>query len=163
MGLNPVAVLLSCEQLYKICSQLNEGQEHLFNFLMQHMLQCKLGEESNGLVPKPYRILLSGGAVVWKSFLVTTIIRYLKSLLRYPNQNLDQPSLLVTASTGKAATGVDGITVYSTFHLPVKWGLKSYGYKKPSDEILHILRSKHQHLKDNRWEVPTIGRETFKH
>ena len=48
------------------------------------------------------------------------MIRYLKSLLRYPNQNLDQPSLLVTASTGKAATGVDGITVYSTFHLPVK-------------------------------------------
>ena len=53
----------------------------------------------------------------------------------------------MTASTGKAATGVNGITLHSAFHLPVKSGLKLYGYKKPSDETLYVLRNKYQYLK----------------
>ena len=31
-------LLLPNEQFYKICSQLNEGQQHLFNFIMQYAL-----------------------------------------------------------------------------------------------------------------------------
>ena len=53
----------------------------------------------------------------------------------------------MTASTGKAATGVNGITLYSAFHLPVKSGLKLYSYKKPSDETLYVLTNKYQYLK----------------
>ena len=114
--------------------------------------------------PKPFHIFLSGGTGVGKSFLVKTITEYLKRVLRYPNQYLDQPSVLVTASTGKAATGINDITLHSAFHLPVKSGLKSYEYKKSSDETLHILRNKCQYLKvliiD---EISMIGRETFGH
>ena len=40
--------------------------------------------------------------------------------MQNPNQNLYQPSVLVTISTGKA--GVYGITLNSAFHLPVKIG-----------------------------------------
>ena len=43
--------------------------------------------------------------------------------MRYSNQNLDQPPVLVTASTGKAA--INGIILYSAFHLLVKSGWKS--------------------------------------
>ena len=60
------------EKFYEIYSQLNEGQQHLFNFLMQYALHCKLGEK-NKLPPKPFQILLSGGAGVGKSFLIKTI------------------------------------------------------------------------------------------
>ena len=67
--------------------------------------------------------------------------------MRYLNQNLDQPSILVTASTGKAATGINGITLHSAFHLPLKSGLKSHEYKKPSDETFHMLRNKYQYMK----------------
>ena len=70
----------------------------------------------------------------------------------------------MTASTGKAATGINGITLHSAFHLPVKSGLKSHKYKKPSDETLHMLRNKYQYLTiliiD---EISVIGRETFGH
>ena len=70
----------------------------------------------------------------------------------------------MTASTGKAATGINGITLHSAFHLPVKSGLKSHKYKKPSDETLHMLRNKYQYLKvliiD---EIPMILRESFGH
>ena len=41
-------------------------------------------------------------------------------VLRYPNQNLDQASVLVAARTGKAATGANGITLHYVFHVPVK-------------------------------------------
>ena len=38
-------LLLPNEQFYEICSQLNEGQQHLFNFIMQFALHCKLAEK----------------------------------------------------------------------------------------------------------------------
>ena len=88
-----------------------------------------------------------GVAGVGKSFLIKAITEYLKWVLRCPNQNLDQPSVLVTVSTGKVATGTNGIILHSAFHLLVKSGLKSYEYKKPNDETLHILRNKYQYLK----------------
>ena len=50
--------LLPDEQFYEIFSQLNEGQQHLFNFIMQYALHCKLAEKNNELPPEPLQILL---------------------------------------------------------------------------------------------------------
>ena len=105
-------LLLPNKQFYEISSQLNEGHQHQSNFIMQYTMHCKLAEKNNELPPKPFQIFLSGGAGIGKSFLIKAITKYLKQVLRYPNQNLDQPSVLVTASTGKAATGVNGIKLY---------------------------------------------------
>ena len=38
-------LLLPNEKFYEKCSQLNEGQQHLFNFTMQYALHCKLVEK----------------------------------------------------------------------------------------------------------------------
>ena len=70
----------------------------------------------------------------------------------------------MTASTGKAVTGINGITLHSAFYLPVKSGLKFFEYKKPSGETLHMLRKKYQYLKVLIIaEISVIGRETFGH
>ena len=132
---------------------------------MQYALHSELTENNNELPPKPFIIFLSGGAGVGKSLLIKAITEYLKRVLQYPNQNLDQPSVLVTASTSKVATDINGIALHSAFQLPLKSGLKSYDYKKPSDETLyHMLRNKYQYWKvliiD---EISMIGRETFRH
>ena len=37
-------LLVPNEQLLEICSQMSEGQQHLFNFIMQYILHCKLAE-----------------------------------------------------------------------------------------------------------------------
>ena len=149
------------EQFYEICSQLNEGQQHLFNFILQYALHCKLAEKNNELPPKPFQIFLSDDAGVGKSFLIKAITEYLKQILRYPNQN---HLLHLTASTGNAVTGINGITLHSSFHLPVKSGLKSNEYEKPSGETVHMLRNRYQYLKvliiD---ETSMIGREIFEH
>ena len=60
--------LLSSQKFYELCSQLNEGQQHLFNFVMQHAVYCKLAEKSNELEPKPFQIFLSEGGGVGKVF-----------------------------------------------------------------------------------------------
>ena len=77
----------------------------------------------------------------------------------YPNQNLDQSSVLVTVSNETTVTGVSGITLHCAFHFPVKSGFKSFSYKKPSDKTLHMLRSKYQCLKVLiRDEISVAGR-----
>ena len=76
LGINNL--LLPNEQLYEIYSQLNEGQQHLFNFIMQYALHCKLAEKNNDLPPKPFQIFLSGDAGVGKSILIKAITEYLK-------------------------------------------------------------------------------------
>ena len=152
------------EQFYEICSQLNEGRQHLFNFITQYTLHCKLAEKNNELPPKTFQIFLSGGAGVGKRFLIKAITEYFKQALRYSNQNLDQPFVLVTVSTGKTAIGINGITLHSAFHLPVKSGLKSYEYKTLSAETLHMLRYKYQYLKFLIiYEISMIGGETIEH
>ena len=79
-------LLLSNEQFYETCSQLNEGQQHLFSFIMQYALDCKLAERNSELSPKPFLIFLSGSAGVGKSFLIKAVTECLKRVLRYPNQ-----------------------------------------------------------------------------
>ena len=61
-------LLLPNEQFYEICSQLNEGHQYLFNFMMQYALHCKLAEKNNELPPKPLKTFLSGGASIGKIF-----------------------------------------------------------------------------------------------
>ena len=63
-------LLLPNENFYEIYCQLNEGQQHLFNFIMQYALHCKLDEKNDELPPKPFQIFLSGGAGIGKSFLI---------------------------------------------------------------------------------------------
>ena len=78
-----------------------------------------------------------------KDVLVKTIAEYLVRIVKHHNQRLDQPSVLVTASTGKAATNIDSVTLHSAFHLPVKRGF----YVQPGAEVLYILKIRYAYLK----------------
>ena len=122
---------------------------------MQHAVYCKVPEKVNDLEHKPFQIFLSEGADVGTSFLVIAITKYL-------SLNLDNPFVLVTTSTGKAATNANGITWHSVFNFPVKSGLKLCGYQKPCQETLYKLRNKYQYLKNRIInEISMIGREIF--
>ena len=64
--------LIHNEQFYEISSQLNLGQQYLFNFIMQYALYCKLAEKNNELPSKPFQKFLIGDAGVGKSSLIKT-------------------------------------------------------------------------------------------
>ena len=40
-------LLILSKKFNDLCSQLNEGQQNLFNFVMQHAVYCKLAEKNN--------------------------------------------------------------------------------------------------------------------
>ena len=82
-------------------------------------MKYKLYNDNDELEPDPFHIFLTGGAEVGKSFLLKVIAEYLRKTLVFPGQNSDeQPSIAITASTGKAACNVEDTTVHSAFKLP---------------------------------------------
>ena len=152
---------LPWEVFYEMCSQLNEGQQNMFNFIMKYAVKCMLNECNDLVMPDPFNIFLSGGAGVGKRFLANLITEYLKKSLKYAGQNCDDhPSVVVTASTGKAATNINVITLNLAFSLPVREG--SFNQGKLCNERLHELQTKYKHLKVLLInELSMIGKETF--
>ena len=153
---------ISNEMFYQMCSSLNLRQQELFNVLAKHAMESKLTHENNVSKPDPYYIFLSGGAGVGKSYFIKVITEYLRKILKYPGQNGEkEPSVVVTASTGKAAANIDGTTVHSAFSLPHQ-GAGSICNRSLSNEKLHILRHKYRYLQVLLLdEVSMIGETTF--
>ena len=133
------------EVFSEMCSQLNEGQQNLFNFIMKYAIKCMSNEHNDLDMPDPFDIFLSGGAGVGKSVLANLITEYLKETLKYAGQNCNDHSSVVTTPTGKAATNINATTLHSTFALPVSEG--SFNQGKLGNERLHKLQMKYKHLK----------------
>ena len=73
-------VLLStvfCE----MCSQLNEEQQKLFNFVMRYSQELQLNKRNDLPDLNPFHIFLSGGAGVRKSF-TKAMTEYMKKTLK---------------------------------------------------------------------------------
>ena len=65
--------------------------------------------------PEPFYLHLSGGAGVGKSHLIHAICQGATQAIRQPGQNPDHSTVLLTASTGKAAAKINGNTLHSAF------------------------------------------------
>ena len=140
-----------------MCTQLNEQQRSFLQCVLIHA--NKMRWLTNAERPPPLCVFLSGGGGVGKSFLITTIAQCLKRMLKHSGQLLDQPSILITASTGKAAVGISGVTLHSAFFLPIKGSGRS---TKLGAETLQSMRFKYKYLQylvvD---EISMVGYSTF--
>ena len=141
-SLTTTHTLFDCDY-YKMVRSLNEKQRHLFDYMYLWGTDIRLGHNP----PKPFYIFLSGGAGVGKSHLINTIYQALVRILRSPGQNSEQPSIILTASTGKAAANINGTTLHSAFGLPVRDKGSRFTYRKPSAERLNHFRCLYQNLK----------------
>lgn len=101
---------------YNMVTSLNQKQRFLFDFTYYWALSTRLSAQST----VPFYIFLSGGGGVGKTHLIKTVYQGLIRALRTPGQNPDLPTVLLTASTGKAAAYISGTTLHSAFALPVK-------------------------------------------
>ena len=136
-------IMLPTAEFHDMCSKLNEEQMYMFNYIMRYAIKSRFAERNDEETPEPFHIFLSGGAGVGKSFLTTVIYEYLKRVLKYHGQTLNEPSVLITASTGKAAVGIGGTTLHSAFHLPTRNNtLAQSKTRRPGHERLHELRNR---------------------
>ena len=81
--------------------------------------------------------------------LVNTLYEGLVRSLRAPGQDPEKPTVLMTASTGKAASNINGMTVHSAFGLPVKRQGRDmdFSYKPPNQSRLNTIRCNFTYLK----------------
>ena len=147
---------------YAMCSQLNDAQRDLFNYIMKWAMRYQLGKDNDEVEPDPFYIFLSGGAGVGKTYLVNVVIEYLRRILLVPGQNCDEsPSIAITASTGKAACNINGTTLHSAFHLPLH-GENMNCKTELRGKELQNLQMKYKYLRvlivD---EISMVGRQTF--
>ena len=112
---------ISREENYEICSNLNEGQLEIFNYVMRYAVELMLNERNNKPLPDPIYVFLSGAGGVGKSYVTRAMIENTKNVLRFHLQDFhNQLSVAVTASTGKAACDLDGTTLHTAFSLPTE-------------------------------------------
>ena len=121
--------------------------------MLQWATQTRLAPQITAL-PDPFYIFLSGSGDVGKTYTINT--------LSTPGQDPAKPTVLITASTGKAASNINGTTLHSVFALPIRETLHKFVYKKPNMEKLNTLRCLYFDLKviiaD---EISTVDREFF--
>jgi hypothetical protein len=135
------------EEYYPLIRSLNRMQRQIHEYIFTWCMQTRLAHLLNSPTPAPFHIFLSGGGGVGKSHTVHTIYQSTVRILRLAGQNPDNPTILLTASTGKAAVNIDGITLHKAFHIKVaKYGEPNH-YQKASSKDLHDMRLKYSNLK----------------
>ena len=115
----------------QLVQTLNKKQKEFFYHIL-HLIKTS---------DKPFYYFLSGGAGVGKSHLVKSLYQ---AALKYYNskagEDFNEVKILLLAPTGKAAFGIKGNTIHSTFAIPVCQSIKNY---KPLDSSrLNTLRCK---------------------
>ena len=105
----------------QLVQTLNKKQKEFFYHIL-HLIKTS---------DKPFYYFLSGGAGVGKSHLVKSLYQ---AALKYYNskagEDFNDVKILLLAPTGKAAFGIKGNTVHSTFAIPASQSQKNY---KPLD------------------------------
>ena len=125
---------LSETELETNIAKLTADQKNVMQVVQSHF--------SNPDTQTRLRIFCTGGAGAGKSFLLKTIVEWIR--LCYPFQPGHDP-VIVTAPSGVAARNVLGLTIHSVFRLPVQHGyepeyhdLSSFALKKLQDVFRNV-------------------------
>ena len=136
--------LMSSAEYCKKMRQLNKEQQ---NIVQYHRKWCKnviQAARHNKPVPKAYKVFISGPGGVGKSHVIDLLKNDTYRLLRHlPSVHPHDVLSLVCAPTGTAAFNISGMTIHSTFFIPV--AMKQY--RTIGADTLNTLRNKLNNLK----------------
>ena len=145
-----IADMMQEEEYFKLLRSLNTSQREFFVHVLHRMKT-----DTN-----PFHIFLTGGAGVGKSVVVTAIHQaLLRFLNKGPENNPDDPKILLGAPTGIAAFLIKGSTLHSLFHIPAN---QEFTYKPLSSDVLNTYQCKFRNVKlliiD---EISMVGNKLF--
>jgi DNA replication protein DnaC len=135
------------EEYYTMIRSLNLKQYQIHDFIFTWCMETRLAHMLNKVEPAPFHIFMSGGGGVGKSHVVHAIYQSAMRVLRTVGQNPDHPTILLTASTGKAAVNIDGTTLHSAFCVRATQKYEVHNYIKPSFNDLQTMRTNYDNLK----------------
>ena len=123
---------LSDKQIEARIDCLSNNQTEIFLTVQKHFeTHCN----------KSLHMFITGGAGTGKSFLIKTIIEWLRTFTAF--QSFDP--VLVCAPTGVSAKNIGGQTVHTAFRLPVQHGFEP-SFKELSAASLSTLRELYRHV-----------------
>ena len=136
--------LMSSAEYCKKMRQLNKEQQ---NIIQYHRKWCKSvirAAKYNKPVPKAYKVFISGPGGVGKSHVIDLLKNDTYRLLRHlPSVHPHDVLSLICAPTGTAAFNISGMTIHSTFLIPV--AMKQY--RTIGADTLNTLRNRLHNLK----------------
>ena len=154
--------ILTDRSYYKMIRSLNTEQRNIHDYIFNWCIEQKQAERCKMKCPKPFHIFLSGGGGVGKSHTIHAIYQTVIRQLKREGHTQDTPTIILTASTGKAAVNISGTTLHSAFKLQCRKRGEKYEYTRPAPIILGKLKNQYMALKiiviD---EISMIGGETF--
>ena len=123
---------------------LNVQQRQLFDYLFSWATKSRQSTAESK--PEPFYIFSQWRRRCRKNFHNKHFYQGLVRALRTPGSDPEKPSVILTASTGKAAANINGTTLHTAFALLVTENRKNV-YKRPSLEKLNTLQSMYVNLK----------------
>ena len=136
--------LMSSAEYCKKMQQLNKEQR---NIVQYHRKWCKSviqAARHNKPAPKAYKVFISGPGGVGKSHVIDLLKNDTYRLLRHlPSVHPHDILSLICAPTGTAAFNISGMTIHSTFLIPI--AMKQY--RNIGADTLNTLRNKLNNLK----------------
>ena len=125
--------LLSPEELHQDIFRLTDEQRTVFTLVKNHFdISCK----------DPLHIFISGGAETVKSFLIKTMVEWLRL---FNASYIGSDPVLVCGPTGMSAKNIGGKTLHSSLKLPVQHGSEP-SYKELSSKTLQDLRKQYRSI-----------------
>ena len=136
--------LMSSAEYCKKMQKLNKEQR---NIVQYHRKWCKSviqAARHNKPAPKAYKVFISGPGGVGKSHVIDLLKNDTYRLLRHlPSVHPHDILSLICAPTGTAAFNISGMTIHSTFLIPI--AMKQY--RNIGVDTLNTLRNKLNNLK----------------
>ena len=112
-------------KMLTMARQLDEDQRFAFDIVIKYVKQLRTSRNSNQPMPKPPLLKVHGGAGCGKSMFINTLAPYVEYFMSiYSDKDPDKPAVLKLAPTGKAASGIKGMTYFAGLNIP--WGNQSF-------------------------------------
>ena len=131
------------ERMRAAARSLDDDQRIPYNMALKLVRQDRASSPGNR--PDPIFLKIHGGAGSGKSHLINTVATSCEYYWRIDNKEMDDPQkpvVLKLAPTGKAATGIDGMTMHQAFNF--KFGIKHYSL---SEQVREMKRNALSYLK----------------
>ena len=129
-------------ELFESCENLDRYQVEVLNTAVQYCRDLVKARKLGNPRPEAPLLMVHGGAGAGKSTVIHNISKICHKIVAQDGDDLDCPSILLSAFTGTAATNINGMTLHSLFN----FCYSNNEYTKIDPNKLDAKRAQLKHL-----------------
>ena len=114
-GLYKRIIIPTDAELRRTTRQLDKHQREVLNTVIKYAKDIVKSRNRMNKLPTPPCLMMHGGAGAGKSTVIRITAQWVQKILQVEGQDVNCPSVVITAFCGTAASNVDGQTLHSSF------------------------------------------------